>query len=101
MKLSLCQMVAIFCILAVGFITVIGPMARNVQADGDGHWYQTTVFQVKDLLCTDCGVPIGTTVVGSYQTIAAHADGLPHVNFEQNVGSEERGLCFGCAYSSD
>ena len=101
MKLSLCQMVAIFCIFAVGFITIIGPIALNVQAHGDRHLYQATVFVVKTLLCTDCGVPIGTTVINSYQTTASHPDGKPHANFDQNVGSEERGLCLGCAYSSN
>ena len=99
MKFSTLQMVTIICILAVGFMTA-APFVQVTEAEGDAHFYVTIMFEIIEIECTECGVPYAERLDNWYFTWAGHDDGLPHITFKQVVGSEEQGMCIGCAISS-
>ena len=94
MKLSLCQMIAIISILAVGFMTA-APFVQTTEAHGPQHAYNAIVEEVKDVWCAGCGVYMGYTVIRRYNTIAIHADNMPHRNFRIWIGNTQS-VCFAC-----
>ena len=55
MKMSLCQRIAIFCILAMGFLTVAPSLQQDVFAWGPSHSYQVALDTVLFRYCTSCG----------------------------------------------
>ena len=99
MKFSTLQMVTIICILAVGFMTAV-PFVQVTEADGDAHFYVTIMYEIIEIECTECGVPYAERVDNWYFTLAGHGAGLPHITFKRVIGSEEAGMCIGCAISS-
>lgn len=99
MKLPLFQMIAIVCIFTITLMT-IDIIIPKTYAHGDAHWFQTTVIEVKDRVCTECGGHFGTEEVQRYQTWAAHADGMPHPKFFiRNVGTVDV-ICLDCGPTS-
>lgn len=54
MKMSLCQLIAIACTLAVGFITIT-PFVQTADADGYAHYYTVPADVVEVGVCEVCG----------------------------------------------
>lgn len=87
-------MIAIVCILAVGFVTVT-PLVQTANAHGEGHWYVAIVYEWIVENCACCGLT-NYWLINSYLTLAFHKDNLPHMNF--NVDYEvNTNQCVVCA----
>ncbi len=78
MKRSLCQMIAIACIIATGFLTVAPFLQQDVLAFGPSHsydvWLDTTLF----VYCTNCG-SWRSVYLGPQRYTFTHADGEDHI----------------------
>ena len=95
MKLSLCRMIAICCMLAVGFLTVT-LFVQTTDAHGPAHFYNTEVIEYKDVWCAGCGVYMGITVVNRFPVSVGHDDNLPHIGPLMYKVGNAQSLCFAC-----
>ena len=94
MKMSLCQTIAIFSILALGFM-MAAPFVQTTDAHGLSHVYIAQVDNIIIHYCALCGVYMGYTVHSTYNTIAIHPDNQPHKNFLVPIGVSFK-VCFAC-----
>ena len=78
MKMSFRQMIAIVCILALGFLTA-APIVETVDAHGDKHSYTVMADVVEVGVCETCGYHIyykGTNM--QLPVVLTHLDGEEH-----------------------
>lgn len=73
MKMSLCQMIAIGCIFAVGFMTVT-PFIQMAAADA----YTVPHYDVTYYTCESCGLAFWASVFQSGTTTIYHGSSLEH-----------------------
>lgn len=95
MKMFLCQMISIVCILAIGFLTA-APFVETTDAHGPAHFYDTEVIEYKDVWCDGCGAHMGITVVNRFPVSVGHDDNLPHIGPFMNKVGNTQSLCFAC-----
>lgn len=77
MKMSLCQMIAIACILTVGFMTV-SPFVQEGFADGYAHSYTVPADIVAITSCEVCGIHVSSEKIDTVEMTTFHADGGTH-----------------------
>ena len=77
MKRSLCQMIAVICILSVGFLTA-APFVQTADADD----FTATLYYVHAYYCHECGTMLWYDVVGETTLIVSHAPGAPHLDID-------------------
>ncbi len=73
MKISLCQVFAIVCILAVGFMTA-APLVQTADADE----YEVTVHFVVVVVCQSCGHGISAIKIAEGTLTVDHEEGTSH-----------------------
>ena len=77
MKLSLCQIIAIVCILTVGFMTV-APFVQTTEAHGKAHKYKVNVTLIKIKKCESCGHHVDVKHGPATTLTRTHKDGESH-----------------------
>ena len=81
MKTSFCQMIAIVCILAVGFMTV-APFVQDANADGQAHSYIHGVQNIYSHIYCGTGHLLSvTTITTDGIVVSRHEDGEAHKPF--------------------
>lgn len=93
MKISVCQMIAIVCILAVGFVTV-PPLVQTA----DAHDYTVTVDILQIGICS-CGT-IGVRLFEDQTVTITHADGESHISEGSTLIHVVSFTCSSCSSSS-
>ena len=100
MKFSLGQMIAIVCILSVGFMTA-APFVQTADAHDDSHSYTLTVDALELGICA-CG-NMAYRVVGTATITLTHGDGGSHIDPDDIIGvvvSIVSRTCSSCSGSS-
>ena len=76
MKMSLCQMIAIFCCISIGFMTA-APFVQTVEAHGQAHEYMLPTDVYDHIWCSNCGAE-NIYYVKQIDVPVTHADGEEH-----------------------
>lgn len=93
MKLSTLQLIAIFSILTVGFMTV-APVVQTAEA-GETHTIPVYVYAVTT--CENCGNAISWVLISVGQATVTHGANEPHNNmFIVITIKTPNGLCNSC-----
>lgn len=96
MKMSLGQMIAICCILAVGFMTA-APFVQTADAHGNAHQYDVTIDIILLAECQNCGAWTAYNI-GTITTTFTHPDGQNHVTGGSAYYYGTTGSCSSCPY---
>ncbi len=96
MKFSTLQIIAIACILAIGFL-MVASLVQTAEAHGERHWYVATVYEWLVEKCTCCGLT-NYWLIDWYTTMASHPDNVSHEDFDVYyvVNTD---LCIVCAFT--
>ena len=77
MKMSLCQMIAVFCCMSIGFMTA-APFVQTVEAHGKAHEYMLPTDVYEQIWCSNCGES-NIFYIKQIDVKVTHADGEEHL----------------------